>query len=311
MRIDRRAVLVGAGAVSMATRAAGQPAAGPEILLWPAGVPGAPEVPVRERIEPRGADRLVMNVSPPRMAVSRPARPNGSAVLLCQGGGYVRIAQSTSVAAYLNGAGVTVFDMLYRLPGDGWGAGPDAPLQDSQRALRLIRADAARFGVDPRRIGVIGFSAGGHVAGSLATRFGERVYAPVDARDQVSARPDFAVLSCPVITMAEPFVHMGSRVQLLGRTPDPAQIARQSVEAHVSAQTPPSFLVHANDDRTVPADNSILMLQALRRAGVTAEAHIFAEGGHGMGVRLPKALPASAWPELMLAWARRNGFIPA
>jgi acetyl esterase/lipase len=250
-------------------------------------------------------------VNPPRMTIHRAARPNGAAILLAQGGGYVRIARSGAVAPVLTAAGFTVFDLLYRLPGDGWTAGPDAPLQDAQRAIRLIRAQVGGMGLDPHRIGVMGFSAGGHVAASLATRWSEPTYAVADQADALSARPDFACLSCPVITMAAPYAHAGSRRQLLGETPTPAAVERTSCERRVTADTPPVFLLHAADDPVVPPDNSLMMAQALRGSGVRTELHLFQEGGHGMGMDLPKALPAAGWPDLFGRWAARNGFIDA
>nr|WP_243846380.1 alpha/beta hydrolase [Rhizomicrobium palustre] len=223
---------------------------------------------------------------------------------MCQGGGYVHIANSSKVPGYFTAQGITVFDLIYRLPGEGWKVGPEAPKQDGQRAIRLARKHAARLGVDTNRIGVIGFSAGGHVAATAATAFKQQSYTAVDDADALSSRPDFAVLSCPVITMTEPFVHKASRKQLLGDALDKADA--YSCEKLVTSETPPCFLVHADDDKTVPADNSLLMAMALRRAGVPAELHLYREGGHGMGTGLNPALPASHWPEAMLRWLSRG-----
>lgn len=284
-----------------------------EVLpLWPGEIPGGMARPVVQKITPRGPssyDRAIDGVNPPQLALFRPAKPNGTAILLAQGGGYVHIAQSAGVIKAFTDAGLTVFDLSYRLPGDGWKAGPQAPLQDVVRAMRLIRARAAKDGLDPARMGVMGYSAGGHVAGSLATRFASQPYAPVDAADTQSALPDFACLSCPVITMEGPAAHAGSRKMLLGDAPTAEQIATYSLEKQVTKDTPPCFLVHADDDHVVPADNSLKMVSALRQAKVPAELHMFREGGHGMGPNLAKELPASVWPALFLAWMERYGYI--
>lgn len=318
-RLSRRAVIaaVAAGAAG-AAHASSFPVTGDHSVVlpvWAAEPPGGVPAGLHQSVTSRGPDpheRTVDHITSPEMAVFAPnagaKAGNGAAILLCQGGGYVHIAQSAAVPAALTAAGYTVFDLLYRLPGDGWTAGPDAPFADAVRAIRRIRADAAKYGVDPHRIGVMGFSAGGHVAASLATRFSEPPYRAVDAIDELPARPDFAVLSCPVITMQPPFVHVGSCEQLLGRAPTGPARAAHSCELFVTSATPPCFLVHADDDPVVPADNSLLMVSAFRRAGVPAELHLFREGGHGMGPNLPKTLPASLWPGLFFAWAQKYGF---
>jgi acetyl esterase/lipase len=285
----------------------------PEVLvLWPRGAPGAPSpLPPEANVAREGAgprDRLITHIANPTLTVHRPAQPNGAAIVVAQGGGYVRIAQSGGVADYLTSAGFHAFELLYRLPGDGWAAGPDAPLQDVQRALRLVRNGAVRWGLDPARIGVLGFSAGAHVASSAATRFDARTYAPIDAADTLSARPDFACLSAPVITMRAPYAHGGSKKALFGPAPSDADVDIRSNERNVTAQSPPMFLVQAADDATVPAENSLHLFQALRAAKVPAELHLFQEGGHGFGMRPARELPISAWPDLMLAWLKRNGF---
>ena len=309
--VARRSVLVGMGLLPSVGAAAAAAQAPETLRLWPGRPPGAPSPLPAERNAPRGADpreRIITHVADPTLTVHRPAQANGAAMIVAQGGGYVRIAQTATVSDYFTRAGFTTFELLYRLPGDPWAAGPDAPLQDLQRAVRLVRDGARRWGVDPARIGVLGFSAGAHVASSGATRSAERTYAPADARDTLSARPDFAVLVCPVISMQPGVAHGGSRKALLGDAPSQAAYDLRSNERNVTPQTPPTFLVHAADDPVVPAENSVEMFRALRAAKVPAELHLFQEGGHGLGVTLPRALPVSAWPELMLAWARRNGF---
>jgi len=308
--LSRRGLLQGAAISAAATALSTQArAALPDaetIPLWPSEPPGGIATPLKTMIERRSADvNVYSQIASPFLLVYRPQNPNGTALVLSQGGGYVHIANSPNVPAYFTAQGITVFDLIYRLPGEGWRVGPDAPKQDGQRAVRLVRKLAPRYGLDANRIGVIGFSAGGHVAATTATAFEQKVYAPVDDADSLSARPDFAVLSCPVITMTDPFAHKPSRRLLLGDQPDATRIAAYSCEKQVTSNTPQAFLVHANDDKVVPADNSILMAMAMRQAGVPVELHLYREGGHGMGTRLSPDLPASHWPEAMLRWLAR------
>lgn len=257
-------------------------------------------------------DRFVTGIAEPLMTVFRPAKPNGGAVLIAPGGGYIRVVidkEGFEVGHRLAAAGVTCFVLRYRLPAEGWDRPADVPLQDAQRAIRLIRAGVAKWKIDPARVCAMGFSAGGHVMASLATRHGAQVYAPVDAADRLSARPDLSALMYPVIDMARPFAHPGSREALLGAEPTPAQEAAYSPHRHVDATTPPTFMVHAWDDPSVPTENSLNYLAALRAAKIPAEAHIFEEGGHGFGIGLAKGKPAAAWPDLCLAWSARRGFL--
>jgi acetyl esterase/lipase len=289
------------------------------VPLWPGKPPGAPDpLPaeqVTDRIRTSGfQDRFATAIARPILTVFRPPRPNGAAVLIMPGGGYIRVVidkEGFEVGHRLAAAGVTGFVLRYRLPTDGWTRAADVPLQDAQRAMRLIRAGAAGFGIDPRRVCAMGFSAGGHVSASLATRFDAEVYAPVDAADRLSARPDLSAVMYPVMTMARPFAHEGSREALLGKTPTPAQEAAYSPQLHVRPDTPPTFVVHAWDDPAVPIENSLGYLAALRAAKVRAEAHLFEEGGHGFGIGLARGNPAAAWPDLFLAWARRHHFLGA
>ncbi len=174
--------------------------------------------------------------------------------------------------------------------------------------MRLIRARARDFGVDPRRVGVLGFSAGGHVAASLMTRGAARVYPQIDAAEQFDARPHFAALMYPVISMAPPVAHAGSREKLLGTSPSAAQQATYSPDRHVGPDAPPALLALAGDDKEVDPRNSLSMHAALRAAGVPTELHMFEEGGHGFGIRLAQGKPAAIWPDLFLRWGARHGY---
>ena len=288
------------------------------VRLWPRGAPGAPARPPQLRIVERGSaaarDRYADSIGDPVIEVFRPARANGSALLVMPGGGYVRVVldkEGYELARRLNAEGVTVFVLRYRLPGEGWLQRADAPLQDAQRALRLIRQGATGYAVDPARIGVMGFSAGGHLAASLATRHAAQVYPAVDAADGLSARPDFAALIYPVIDLTGEVAHSGSRDTLLGPSSTSELRAAYSPQRTVDAQTPATWLLHAADDASVPVENSLLMLSALRQAKIPAELHVFEEGGHGFGLKRAEGKPVANWPGLFLAWARRHRFIPA
>jgi acetyl esterase/lipase len=207
---------------------------------------------------------------------------------------------------WLNGLGIAVFDLTYRFGDDG----PAAPLKDVLRAIRLVRAGAAAYGVAPDRIGVLGGSAGGHVAAMAACLFNDpdgRTGAPLD---QVSARPDFAILLYPVITMQAPYVHQGSRGGLLGPHPTPEMRQRFSMEDHVTAGNPPTFIVSTEADHVVPLENSLAFFEALRKAGVPAELHLYQLGPHGFGFA-PNLGPTSAWPDRCADWLRFHGWIPA
>ncbi len=241
-----------------------------------------------------------MSVAVPGFAVHRPSAPNGHALLLCQGGGYQRVGRVNLIPEWFAAQGFVVFDLAYRLAAQNWAAGPDVALQDAQQAIREIRRRASEFGVRGV-VGVAGFSSGGHVAASLATRFGEPL--GDDPRTMgIPARPDFALLMCPVIVMVGAGVHEASRQNLFGDARDPAELERRSPEKRVTAETPPTLLVHAADDPVVPADNSLAMYTSLRAAGVPAQLHIFAEGGHLMSQGFRPDTPLTAYPALILDW---------
>lgn len=290
-------------------------AVAPAVLpLWPEGVPAAarPDAPAARGdlgAERGDASSSIANVSQPTLTVVPPAvdRPNGTAVVICPGGGYTNLSmnrEGQQYAAWLSTLGITSFILKNRL--QEWGH--PAPLQDVLRALRLVRSRAAEFGVDPRRIGVMGSSAGGHLAASASTLFDHADGRTGAALDAVNARPDFAVLVYPVITMTDPAAHAGSRRALLGNAPGPALLAQMSVEQQVTAATPPTLLLHTQGDKTVPVDNSILYYQALTRAGVPAELYVFEQGGHGIGMRDGLG-NASAWPRRAEDWLRQRGLL--
>ncbi|MBY0395812.1 MAG: alpha/beta hydrolase [Thermoleophilia bacterium] len=313
MQIDRRSLMSLASAAA-ATPALAQASDPTEVVkLWPGRPPGAPAVLPLTKITDRVAttgwqDRYATDVGEPLMTVFRPARPNGAAALIAPGGGYIRVVidkEGFEVARRLAEAGITSFVLRYRLPREGWADASDVPLQDAQRAIRLIRASGYK------RVLALGGSAGGHVAASLATGHARPLYAHVDAADAHPARPDLSALLYPVIDMAKPHAHAGSREALLGPSPTPEAEAKYSPHRQVTADTPPTFLVHAADDPSVPVENALDYLAALRAARVPAEAHIFEEGGHGFGIRLAQGKPAAAWPDLLVSWLGRRGFLTA
>ncbi|WP_426342614.1 alpha/beta hydrolase [Pseudoduganella sp. S-14] len=276
------------------------------IPVWPEGVPNAHAQAGPEKVD----GERISNVSQPTLAVYPAAfdRPSGTAVIICPGGGYQFLSntrEGQQYAQWLSSLGITAFVLKYRL-GD---YGHPAPLQDVLRAIRLVRSQAARYGIAPDRIGVMGSSAGGHLAASASTLFNHpagRAGGPLDA---VSARPDFAILMYPVITMEAPAVHAGSRDALLGPKPRPELVQLMSVEKQVSAATPPTLLIHSQDDGLVPADNSILYFQALTRAKVPAEMFIFEHGGHGMAMRTGNGT-ATNWTRRAEEWLRDRKLIP-
>ncbi|WP_076069502.1 alpha/beta hydrolase [Sphingomonas montana] len=321
MILSRRTVL--GGATLLAAKAApiaAQIARTDEVVdLWRGPPPGSRGAAIVRKVnerskDPAHPDRWITGIARPVMIVRRPAQPNGSAVLLMPGGGYGFLSydnEGVEQAAWLNARGVTAFILLYRLPGEGWDGRADVPLQDAQRAIRLIRANATRYAVRPDRIAILGFSAGGHLAGSLATRHAEPVYAPVDAADRMSARPDLAGLIYPVVSLDAAFTHGGSRDNLLGPDSGTTDRQAQSVEQRVDAATPPLFLAHAADDGLVPPANSVALWTAMQAARRPVAMHIFEDGGHGFGTRLPAAQSASAWPRLFATFAARQGIFPA
>lgn len=328
MAIDRRTALIATLGLGLAGRGSAQSpppatAASPHLTfpdptetidLWPGGALGSPATPLTETVRERSTDRsfndrIVLGINRPRMVVFRPARPNGAAVLITPGGGYSWVVidkEGYEMARWLAARGVTAFVLFYRLPHEGWAAGPNTPLTDAQRAMRLIRHRAANYSVDPRRVIAMGFSAGGHLCADLLTRFNASVYEPVDAADRLSARPDAAAPIYPVVSMTLPTAHAGSRRNLIGESPSAELERRHSPHRNVPADAPPTFLLHAEDDKSVVVENSLLLRSALLTAGVPVETHLYPDGGHGFGLRLAREKSVEGWQELFLAWGRKR-----
>jgi len=264
-------------------------------LLWPGGAPGASGS--------EDADKPSVSIYVPR------GRRADVAVVVCPGGGYRGLAmdhEGDQVARWLNSQQITAFVLKYRL-------GPKyrhpVELGDVQRAIRMVRSNAAEYAVSPHKIGVWGFSAGGHLASSAATHFDPGLESAADPIDRVSSRPDFAVLVYPVITFTEEaYVHQGSRTALLGEKPDPSLVRLMSNELQVTSATPPVFLVHTSEDTAVPPENSILFYMALRKARVPAEMHIYERGPHGFGLGWSD-FALSSWPARLADWLRVRGLL--
>jgi len=330
MKIDRRSLMAAPLALGMAHSAwaqtavpqvpggalpPGLPQPSETIDLWPGGAPGMPARALAETVLERSTDRLVTDravygIAKPRMAVFRPDRPNGAGVLITPGGGYRWVVvdkEGYEMGRWLAARGFTAFVLFYRLPGEGWAAGPDVALADAQRAMRLIRARSSDYAVHPERVSAMGFSAGGHLCADLATRFDAKVYAPVDEADQLSAKPHSAAPIYPVISMTAPDAHAGSRELLVGRTAGPALEAAHSPHRNVPNDAPPFFLLHAEDDDAVPVNNTLLLRAALKAKQIRVETHLFEHGGHGFGLRKAIGKPVEVWPELWHAWARTTG----
>ena len=277
------------------------------IPLWPEGVPNAKNDLGAEK----NVGGSVSNVSEPSLTMYAPAvdRPNGTAVIICPGGGYGNLSverEGVQYANWLSTLGVRSFVLKYRLAEFGH----PAPLQDVLRAVRLVRSRAAEWKINPERIGVMGSSAGGHLAASSGTLFDHADGKTGAALDAEKARPDFLILMYPVITMKDPFAHAGSRKNLLGEKPTAEQLKLMSLEEQVTANTPPTLLIHTQEDRTVPVENSIVFYQALTRANVPAEMYLFEKGAHGMGMRDGLGT-SSEWHKRAEEWLDARGLLDA
>lgn len=289
-----------------------------EMKLWPGIAPGSEQVTLTEQFierskDPKVLDRAITGITQPSMIPFFPSKgkANGAAVLIMPGGGYQRVVvdkEGLDIAEWLNKEGVTAFVLKYRLPAEGHQLGHYVPLQDAQRAMRLIRQNADNWGIDPDRVGVLGLSAGGHLASTLGTKYAPNSYNNVDKADLLSARPDFMLLNYPVISMEAGVTHAGSKLSLLGSNPSEDMIELFSSEKHVDANTPPTFIIHAHDDTGVTSKNSVLFYEALKEANVDVEMHIFRTGGHGFGIRLAEG-PIKLWTQLAEEWLIHSGFI--
>ncbi len=311
-------VLLSKPALAQAMRADGYlPGDSTEFVpLWPGMPPGGEGInltlKVTDAVQPDGFHvRAISQIQTPGYFVYRAARPNGLGLLVIPGGGYISEGGDRGgreIAQHFSSLGITCFVLRYRLPGEGWQNRETVPLQDAQRAMRLIRRDAVKYGIDPARLAAIGFSAGGHLSTSLAIRHGMKVYDAVDAADAQDARPMVAGLMYPVITMGEG-AHQGSRDKLLGSDPSPQAVADWSLEKQVTADTAASFLCLAADDMIVPPfPNGIAMFGALEAQKIPSQLHVFQEGGHGFSLHWAQGKPCAAWPDLFLAWAATHGF---
>jgi acetyl esterase/lipase len=297
------ASLGGVGAISGNAQGSEPPAAGETITLWPHGAPGA-----------KGSDP---DKDVPTLTVWRP-RPEvatGSAVVVCPGGGYAMLAmdhEGKQVAQWLNSLGITAFVLKYRL-------GPryhhPAMLQDAGRAIRTVRANAKSWKLDPHRIAILGFSAGGHLASTAGTHFDAGRVDADDPIERVSSRPDRMILVYPVIALATPYGHKGSLRNLLGDNPSQELVESLSNERQVTKDTPQTFIAHTNADKGVPAENALLFTLALRKAGVPVELHLFERGQHGLGLgdgwagRIPAEPSFKPWPRLCETWLKNQGFL--
>lgn len=300
--------------LTLATTMSAAPVAPQTITLWPEGVPAPVRTDVPAAQGPLGPEEIgeggrLSNISVPTLQVVPPAvdRPNGTAVIVCPGGGYRMLSyerEGVQYANWLSHLGITTFILKSRV-GE---YGHPAPLQDVLRAVRLVRSRAAEFKIDPARIGVMGSSAGGHLAASAGTLFDLPAGKTGAALDAVSGRPDFLILMYPVITTADPAAHVGSREHLVGKSPAPELLALTSLEKQVTAATPPTLLIHTQEDKTVPVENSILFYQALTKAGVPAEMYLFEHGSHGMGM-IDGFGTASEWPDRAREWLQHRGLL--
>lgn len=279
--------------------------------LYPDSIPNSKPVADEEQIDhDANGTKVIRNVSRPILTLFLPPKEkaNGTAVIICPGGGYWVVAEDmegTEVAKQFNEMGVTAIVLKYRIPSDKWMINREiGPLQDAQQAIKTVRDNAAKWNIDTGRIGIMGFSAGGHLASTAGTHF-NKAYIP--NAGTANLRPDFMILIYPVISFMPVIGHAGSREQLLGKTASPEKIKEYSNEQQVTPETPPAFLVHASDDEAVPAMNSIVFYDSLISKKVPAELHIYQSGGHGFGMFIKKS--RELWMERCRNWMELNGWL--
>lgn len=300
-------VLFGCGVPSLAgAPAAERPAAGVVEMptantvepLWPNGAP----------LAKGDADGDIPSLT---VYLASPEKATGAAIVICPGGGYGALAmdhEGHQIAQWLNSLGVSGFIVKYRHRNSGEGYGHPAPLLDAQRAIRIVRSRSKQWGTDPNRIGILGFSAGGHLASTAGTHFDAGKPDAKDPIDRVSCRPDFMVLIYPVISLTESWTHNGSKQNLLWPNPDPNLVEYLSNEKQVTSQTPPTFLIHTDEDKAVPVENSIYFYLALRKAGVPSEMHIYLKGQHGFGLG-KEGVAVADWPKRCAEWMQTRGLL--
>ena len=282
-----------------------------QIELFNGNIPGAIGNPKPDKPNPSQNQFWITTVSTPSLAYYPAANDNGNgtAIVVCPGGGYAGLTymyEGIETAKWLSSKGISAFVLKYRLPNDKTMKDrKNGPLQDVQQAIRYVRANAKEYGINPSQIGVIGFSAGGHLASVVSTHYNDEVY---KSEYNVSARPDFSILIYPVITMDTTYTHGGSREALIGKNADKALTDKFSSEKQVTKDTPPAFLVHALDDKLVPYANSIMYADALRKNGVQCELHLYAAGDHGLRVNSPTDTQAF-WREACEKWLRMNKWL--
>ncbi len=283
------------------------------LKLWPDGIPGSKtDAGYVEKIT-NEAGRTIRceRVTNPDLTIFLPSgdNANGAAVLICPGGGYGALAfdhEGNAIAKWLNDNGIAGIILKYRLPSDRIMTDKSVgPLQDAQEAMRIIRRNAVDWKINPGKIGVIGFSAGGHLASTLSTHYNETVY---QVKDNTSARPDFSLLIYPVVSFDSTITHRGTRNNLIGLRPDESQVKRFSNELQITKETPPAFLVHSADDNAVPVMNSIRYFSGLQKNKIPVELHVFQKGGHGYGLS-PNGGTESSWPDLCIKWLKAMGLI--
>ncbi len=279
------------------------------LSLWPAGkVPNFQTTNETEKWDSTDIVR-VSKVQNPNIAVFLPSKKNatGQAVVICPGGGYGILAydwEGTDIAKWLNSKGVAAIVLKYRLPNSKSNIVPHlSPLMDAQRAIRMVRANADKWNLKKDKVGIMGFSAGGHLASTAGTHFDNGNSNSPDSVERFSSRPDFMILMYPVITMSKPTMHSGSRNNLIGANPETQLANFYSAELNVTKETPPTFFAHATDDKAVPVENSLMLYQALKDNGIPVELHVYPKGGHGFGLAL--GIPETeSWTDRCIDWLR-------
>jgi acetyl esterase/lipase len=276
------------------------------VNIWDDKIPNSQETTEEELIEVTNATRIFL-VKQPTLEIFLPSNRNasGKAVIICPGGGYRALVydwEGSDIAKWFNSKGITAFVLKSRLPlSKSIIVSNEAPLQDAQRAMRWVRHHAEKYNVNPNQIGIMGFSAGGHLASTLGTQYNTPNSFKETAIDIISARPDFMILLYPVVTMKENYTHKGSQLNLLGKNPSEALINQYSNELHVTENTPPTFIVHSQDDKVVPMENSLNLYKAMNNKGVETEMHLYPYGGHGYSLALGKGR-LQTWTDRLYDW---------